>query len=34
LSLVLRPKRNYRLTLEGVRADAHTAFTGALLFAY
>ena len=34
LSLVLRPKRNYRLTLEAVRAEAHTSFTGALLFAY
>jgi hypothetical protein len=34
LSLVLRPKRNFRLTLEGVRADAKTSFTGALLFAY
>lgn len=34
LSLVTRPRRNYRLTLEATRAGTHTAFTGALLFAY
>lgn len=34
LSLVTRPRRNYRLTLEATRTAAHTAFTGALLFAY
>lgn len=34
LSLVVRPKRNYRVTFEAVRAEAHTSFTGALLFAY
>lgn len=34
LSVVLRPKRNYRVTFEAVRAQAQTSFTGALLFAY
>ena len=34
LSLVLRPRRNYRLTLEATQSGSHTAFTSALLFAY
>lgn len=34
LSLVTRPRRNYRLTLEATRTPGHTALTSALLFAY